>query len=90
MSSSASDSSVSSTVEVLADAPVVVRVEIGTASMTAREWAGLSAGDVIALGRPIAEPVILRVAGVEVARGELVQVDGEVGVRILSRVTGRT
>ena len=69
----------------LGDAPVVVRVEIGVAQMPAREWAELGPGDVVALGRRIAEPVVLRVAGREVARGELVDLEGEVGVRIMSR-----
>jgi flagellar motor switch/type III secretory pathway protein FliN len=64
------------------DSPVVVRVEIGTVSLTAREWAELGPGDVIETGRRIAEPVILRVAGREVARGELVSLEGELGVRI--------
>jgi type III secretion system YscQ/HrcQ family protein len=63
------------------DAPVVVRIEVGTVTLTAREWTDLRPGDVIETGRRIAEPVVLRVAGREVARGELVDVDGEVGVR---------
>jgi flagellar motor switch/type III secretory pathway protein FliN len=75
-----------SLLESLADAPVVVRVEIGVAELRAREWAELAPGDVVGLGRRVAEPVILRVAGREVARGELVDLDGEVGVRILSRM----
>jgi len=72
----------SSLAEAVLDSPVVVRVEVGTVSMSAREWAGLGAGDVIETGRRIAEPVILRVAGKEVARGELVNLEGELGVRI--------
>jgi type III secretion system YscQ/HrcQ family protein len=73
------------TVEALGDAPVVVRVEIGTAQMTARAWSELRPGDVVALGRKLGEPVVLRAGGVEIARGELVQIEGEVGVRILER-----
>ena len=68
--------------EAVLDSPVVVRVEMGAVSMTAREWAELGPGDVIETGRRIAEPVILRVAGREVARGELVNLEGELGVRI--------
>ncbi len=66
----------------LLDAPMVVRVELGSVSMTAREWAELGPGDVILAGRRIAEPAVLRVGGREVARGELVSVEGELGVRI--------
>lgn len=68
--------------EAVLDSPVVVRVEMGAVSMTAREWAELGPGDVIETGRRIAEPVVLRVAGREVARGELVNLEGELGVRI--------
>jgi type III secretion protein Q len=73
-------------VESMGEVPVVVRVEIGTAEMRAREWAALREGDVIPLGRAVAEPVVLRVGGVELARGELVEMEGEVAVRILSRI----
>lgn len=68
--------------EAVADAPLVVRVEVGSVTLTAREWSALRPGDVIETGRRIAEPVVLRVAGREVARGELVNVEGELGVRI--------
>jgi type III secretion system YscQ/HrcQ family protein len=68
--------------DVLLDTPVVVRVELGAVSMSAREWAQLGPGDVIETAQRIAEPVVLRVAGREVGRGELVNVDGQVGVRI--------
>lgn len=67
------------------DVPVVVRVELGTVEMKAHEWAALASGDVLSIGRKLGAPALLRVGGVEVARGELVQVDGEYGVRILSR-----
>lgn len=77
-------SKASATVEVLDEAPVVVRVELGAVELSAREWADLGEGDVITLGRKLGSPAVLRVGGVEVARGELVQVDGEYGVRILS------
>lgn len=75
-------------VDAMGDVPVVIRVEIGEARMAAREWARLGAGDVIALGRRIGEKVVLRVGGVPVARGDLVDVEGEVGVRIVERIAG--
>lgn len=68
--------------DVLLDTPVVVRVELGAVSMSAREWARLGPGDVIETAQRIAEPVVLRIAGREVGRGELVNVEGQVGVRI--------
>ena len=65
------------------EAPVVVRVEVGSVSLSAKEWAQLRAGDVVETGQRVAEPVVLRVAGRPVARGELVEIEGELGVRIL-------
>ncbi len=64
------------------DAPIVVRVEVASVTLSAREWAALAPGDVLETGTPLTSPVVLRVAGQEVARGELVDVDGELGVRI--------
>lgn len=75
-------------IDAMGDVPVVVRVEIGSARMLAKEWAALAPGDIVALGRRVAEPVVLRVSGTEVARGELVEIEGEVGVRILTRTHG--
>jgi len=68
--------------DLVLDAPVVVRVEVGSVTLTARQWAELRPGDVIETGVMLEEPVVLRVAGREVARGELVNVEGELGVRI--------
>jgi flagellar motor switch/type III secretory pathway protein FliN len=76
----------SALLDALGDVPVVVRVEIGEARMAARDWAALGRGDVITVGRRVGELVVLRVGGVAVARGELVNVDGEVGVRIAERI----
>ncbi len=45
-------------------------------------------GDVVVLGRRVGEPVIVRVGGVPVARGDRVEVDGEVGVHIVERLVG--
>jgi flagellar motor switch/type III secretory pathway protein FliN len=73
-------------VHAVGQVPVVVRVEIGEARMAAREWAALRPGDVVALGRRVGESVVLRVSGVPVARGDLVDVEGEVGVRIVERI----
>lgn len=78
----------SALVSAVGDIPVVVRVEIGEARMAAREWAALARGDVIALGRRLGDGVVLRVGGIAIARGELVDIEGEVGVRIGERLHG--
>ena len=75
-----------SLVEALGEIPVVVRVEIGRVEMLAREWAAVGEGDVISLGHPVGQPVLLRVGSQVVARGDLVEVDGEVGVRVTDRL----
>jgi flagellar motor switch/type III secretory pathway protein FliN len=75
-------------VDAVGEVPVVVRVEVGVAEMRAREWASLVAGDVVSLGRKIGEAVTLRIGSVTVARGELVEIDGELAVRILGRTEG--
>ena len=64
--------------------PVLVRVELGHVSLLAREWAELRPGDVIRTEQRVGTPVRLRIAGREVARGELVDVEGELGVKITS------
>jgi len=75
-------------IDAIGDVPVLVRVELGEACMAAREWAAVGKGDVVTLGRRVGESVLLRVGGVPVARGDLVEVDGEVGVRIVERLVG--
>lgn len=73
-------------VEALADAPVLVRVEIGSVTLPARDWAAIGVGDVVALDRRVGDLVHLRVGGRTIARGELVDVDGAIGVRVLERL----
>jgi len=74
--------------EAVGEVPVVVRVEIGSARMKAKEWSALAAGDVVGLGSKVGGTVVLRVSGMAVAEGELVDLDGEVGVRIRKRLPG--
>jgi flagellar motor switch/type III secretory pathway protein FliN len=67
----------------LGGAPITLRLELGSVELTAREWATLSPGAVLSTGLPIGARVILRAGSVAVAKGELVNVEGELGVRIL-------
>jgi flagellar motor switch/type III secretory pathway protein FliN len=68
--------------QLLSDAPVVMRIELGAVTLPARQWAELRAGDIIETGKPLGTEVTLRVAGQALAQGELLNVDGEIGVRI--------
>ena len=66
----------------LRELPVEMVCELGRVTMTGRELLELRPGAVIPVGRPLAGPVDLTVGGRVVARGELVDVEGEIGVRI--------
>ena len=66
---------------VLAGAPVEVVAEVGRVTLRGDEVLALERGSVLAFGRRVAE-VDLLVGGRSWARGELVNVDGELGVRI--------
>ncbi len=66
----------------LADADLVVRIEVGTLTLPASRWAALSPGEVLTTDTPIGAEAVLRSGGVVLARGELCDVDGHLGVRI--------
>jgi type III secretion system YscQ/HrcQ family protein len=67
---------------VLAAAPIEVVAELGRFVLRGEEIAGLGPGAVLTLGRAGASPVALRVGDEIWAEGELVDVDGELGVRV--------
>ena len=67
------------------EAPVELQVRFGGVQMSVAEVASLQVGHVITLGVPIGQPVELVAGGSLVGRGELVNVDGQFGVRVLSR-----
>jgi flagellar motor switch/type III secretory pathway protein FliN len=68
---------------IVGETPLVVRLELGVLELSAAEWAALRPGDVVQSGRRIDDLVVLRAAGREIARGELVDIEGELGVRVL-------
>ncbi len=66
------------------DAELELVVALGTTRLSLRRLAELAVGQVVPLGRPLAGPFELRAAGRVLGRGELVDVDGELGVRVVS------
>ncbi len=70
----------------LGDVPVHVVVELGRVQLTADEVIRLGTGHIVELGRSPAEPVDLVVNGRLLAKGELVEIEGSLGVKILSLV----
>src|SRR3954465_3627502 len=66
----------------VSDVPVEIAVEIGRTRMTIGETLELSPGAIVSLNRLAGEPVDLLVNGKPIARGEVVVIDEEFGLRI--------
>ena len=66
----------------LADIDVELSVELGRSRIPLRDLLGLTPGMVLELERTAGEPVDVLVNGRVVARGEVVVVDGDFGVRV--------
>jgi flagellar motor switch protein FliN len=66
----------------LEDVPVELAVEIGRTRMTIAETLALGPGAIVSLNRLAGEPVDLLVNGKPIARGEVVVIDEEFGLRI--------
>jgi flagellar motor switch protein FliN/FliY len=74
--------------ERLYDVPVELAVEIGRTRMTIRETLALGPGSIVTLDRLSGEPVDLLVNGKRIARGEVVVIDEEFGLRVTEVVAG--
>jgi flagellar motor switch protein FliN/FliY len=74
----------------LHDVPVELAVEIGRTSMTIGETLALGPGSIVSLNRLAGEPVDLLVNGRPIARGEVVVVDEEFGLRVTEIVSVST
>jgi flagellar motor switch protein FliN/FliY len=68
--------------ERLYEVPVELAVEIGRTHMTIRETLALGPGSIVTLNRLAGEPVDLLVNGKPIARGEVVVIDEEFGLRV--------
>jgi flagellar motor switch/type III secretory pathway protein FliN len=64
------------------DTHVELTVALGTTTLTLRQIVGLTVGEIVPLRRPLAGPFELRAEGQVIGEGELIDVEGELGVRI--------
>jgi flagellar motor switch protein FliN/FliY len=74
----------------LEDVPVQLAVEIGRTYMTIGETLALGPGSIVSLSRLAGEPVDLLVNGKRIARGEVVVIDEEFGIRISEIIVGES
>jgi flagellar motor switch protein FliN len=76
------DSAAPPELERLYEVPVELAVEIGRTQLTIRETLALGPGSIVTLNRLAGEPVDLLVNGKPIARGEVVVIDEEFGLRV--------
>jgi len=76
------DNSLSKTFDLLLDVALPVNVSFGKTYLQIREVLKLNTGSIVELNRFVAEPVEVIVNDCVIARGEVVVVDGNYGVRI--------
>jgi flagellar motor switch protein FliN/FliY len=76
------DSSVSKTFDLLLDVALPIAVSFGRTSLQIREVLKLNTGSIVELDRFVTDPVEVIVNNCVIARGEVVVVDGNYGVRI--------
>jgi flagellar motor switch protein FliN/FliY len=74
----------------LHDVPVELAVEIGRTRMTIGQTLDLRPGSVVSLNRLAGEPVDLLINGKPIARGEVVVIDEEFGLRVTDVVSSRS
>ena len=77
-----------SPIDLIADIPVRVTVELGKARKSVSEILALTAGAVVELDKMAGEPVDILVNGKLIARGEVVVIDENFGVRITDIIPG--
>jgi flagellar motor switch protein FliN len=77
----------SSNLDIILDVPVRLTVELGSCHMPLREVLGLAVGSVVQLDKLADEPVQLSVNNKLVARGEVVVVENQFGIKITELIS---
>jgi flagellar motor switch/type III secretory pathway protein FliN/pSer/pThr/pTyr-binding forkhead associated (FHA) protein len=70
-------------IEYAQSVPLTIAVELGRCNLTLAETTRLRLGQILNLRRAPQEPVDLTIEGKLIGKGELVNIEGEIGVRIL-------
>lgn len=73
----------SSNFHLLADVPLRLSVEVGSTSLPLAELLELAEGSVVELNRQSNELLDIMVNGTLIAKGEVVQVNGRFGIRVV-------
>jgi flagellar motor switch protein FliN len=80
-------SPVAAEIDLLSDVEMTVTVELGRTKMKVRDLLRMTEGSLIELGRSVGEAVDVLVNGSVIARGDVVVVDDELGIRITEFVS---
>lgn len=73
---------VSREIDLIGHVSVSLTAEVGTAEVTIDQLFSLKAGEIVTLLQRVDEPLLLRLNGKAFARGELVAVDDNFGIKI--------
>ena len=76
------NNSINQNVPLLLDVPLTLTVELGRATQLVQYILGLGEGSIIELNKQAGEPVDLLVSGKLIAKGEVVVIDENFGVRV--------
>jgi len=86
---SSDSATVSGTVELLLDVELPVSISFGRAHLPLKDVLKLTSGSIVELNRSVSEPVEVIVNNCVIARGEVVVVEGNYGVRINQIISRR-
>ena len=84
---SANDEKADVNLDLVLDVPVSVSLRVGTTNITIRDLVSLVEGSVVALDQEAGGPMDVLVNGTLIARGEIVVVDDNYGVRLTDVVS---
>lgn len=84
---SGDDFSAEINLDALMDVQVTLSVEIGRTKLPIKQLISLNQGSVVELDRGVNEPLDLMVNGTLIARGEVVVMDGQFGLRLIDIVS---